>query len=332
MKRLLLSLAILSLPCCTPPVFAQLADAERKDGFHELFNGRNFDGFRFSGKIPKDAAEPPNWKVADGLVKLSGGGSPHLATQWEYDDFDARFEWKALKKGYNGGFFVRSGRQVNAHQINLAQNSCGNLMSGAKGGAGVPDLQKPPGEWNEWRLLAAGDKLTFWCNGKQAWEVVGFKAPRGYLGWQAEGAALDFRNFRVKEIGFQPFPFANPKNWDKNDDGFTGDSKAGPLDSADKFGACTLRCEYKLSAKGKATVVARGLKLNLHGDDLAKAAHPAKEWNFLEVVVRRSEADVWLNGTTTKRALNGDANRPLAFNVEDGTLQVRNARVRPVKE
>ncbi len=330
MKRWIIGLALLAFSASS--AYAQHTEAERKEGFLAIFNGRNFDGFRFSGGKPaKDGAEPPNWKVADGLVKLSGGGSPHLATHWEYDDFDARFEWKALKKGYNSGFFIRSGRQVNAHQINLAQSACGNLMGGAKGGVAVPELQKPPGEWNDWRVLASGDKITFWCNGKQAWEVVGFKGPRGYLGWQAEGAAIDFRNFRVKELGYQPLAFADPKAWDKNDDAYSGDNKAGPLASADKLGACTLRCEYKLSEGGKAAVAARGLMLKLHADDLAKMAHPAKEWNYLEIAVRNSDAQLWLNGTTLKRALNGDADRPVAFTVEDGTLQIRNARVRAAK-
>jgi hypothetical protein len=39
----------------------------------------------------------------------------------------------------------------------------------------------------------------FWCNGRRAWEVSGFKDRRGYFGLQAEGAPMDFRKIRIKE-------------------------------------------------------------------------------------------------------------------------------------
>lgn len=63
-----------------------------------------------------------------------------------------------------------------------------------------PQLQRPAGRWNEWRVLAKGDRLTLWCNGQKAWEATGLKPAKGYLGLQAEGAALEFRNLRVREI------------------------------------------------------------------------------------------------------------------------------------
>jgi hypothetical protein len=61
-------------------------------------------------------------------------------------------------------------------------------------------LQKPVGEWNDWRVVAVGDRVTFWCNGRRAWEVSDFKDRRGYLGLQAEGAPMEFRNIRIKEL------------------------------------------------------------------------------------------------------------------------------------
>ena len=35
-------------------------------------------------------------------------------------------------------------------------------------------------------MLAVGDKVTFWCNDKLAWEATGFEAKRGYIGLQQE--------------------------------------------------------------------------------------------------------------------------------------------------
>ena len=177
---------------------------EAKEGFVSLFNGKDFTGWRFSGTVPTAGALPPNWKVEEGVIKLSGGNNPHLASEGEFGDFDVRFQWRALREKYNSGFFIRSGREVKANQINLSQAAVGKLMSGASGGDAVPALQKPVGEWNDWRVLALGDHVTFWCNGQRAWEVTGFKDRRGYLGLQAEGAPMEFRNIRIKEIAAAP--------------------------------------------------------------------------------------------------------------------------------
>ena len=49
-------------------------------------------------------------------------------------------------------------------------------------------------------MQANGDRLTFWCNGTLAWEAKGLAPEKGYVGLQAEGAAMEFRNIRIREI------------------------------------------------------------------------------------------------------------------------------------
>jgi hypothetical protein len=174
---------------------------EKAAGFKPLFNGKDFTGWRFSGGKEDGAREAPNWKVKDGVIHLTGGGSPHLATEGQYGDFELRLEWRALRDKYNSGLYIRSGQKIGANQINLARGGEGAFIGGKVDGAkAVPDLQKPAGEWNEWRVLAQGDRLTFWCNGKKAWEATGLKPARGYIGLQAEGAPMEFRNIRLREI------------------------------------------------------------------------------------------------------------------------------------
>jgi hypothetical protein len=68
------------------------------------------------------------------------------------------------------------------------------------GGDAVPQLQKPAGEWNEWRIIIEGDKASFWCNGQKAWDATNLVPERGYVGLQAEGAAMEFRNLRIREL------------------------------------------------------------------------------------------------------------------------------------
>lgn len=177
---------------------AELNDEEKKAGFKTLFNGKDFSGWRFAGSADGTA---PNWKVDAGIIKLSGGGKPHLATEREFGDFELRFEWRSVGEKYNSGLFIRSGTNLGQNQLNLAKGSEGAFIGGKITGAkGVPDLQKPAKEWNEWRVRAVGELVTFWCNGKVAWEGTGMKTLKGHIGLQAEGAAMEFRNLRINEI------------------------------------------------------------------------------------------------------------------------------------
>ena len=196
MKRLLipLTLAMFSL---ISPAFAAAAD---ETGFTPLFNGKDFAGWRFSGQ-KEGVAWPENWKVSGGMIQVTGGGKPNLVTEREYGDFEMIFEWRALKDKYNSGFYIRSGKDTGSNQLNLAKGAEGGLVGGkVEGAKAVPELQNKAGEWNTWRVLVKGDKVSFWCNGKVAWEGTGIKPAKGHIGFQAEGAALDFRNLRLREI------------------------------------------------------------------------------------------------------------------------------------
>ena len=191
-------LGLLTTVCAQEPLADNgVSPAEKAAGFVSMFNGQDFTGWRFNGKT----LPPANWTVADGLIKLSGGGAPHLASAKSYRDFEMKFEWRAPQEKYNSGFFIRSGEKVGTNQINLAKGAEGGFIGGRITGAtAVPKLQKPAGEWNEWRVLVVGDQVTFWCNGQLAWEGTGLQPPEGHIGLQAEGAALEFRNLRIREI------------------------------------------------------------------------------------------------------------------------------------
>jgi hypothetical protein len=190
-----ISAAAVGLPAAVPPAVA----AETGE-FAAIFNGRDFEGLRFVGK-GSETGKPSNWEVRDGVISLSGGGSPHLSSAKQYGDFEMKFEWRAMREKYNSGFYIRSSEKLGSNQINLAKGAEGKLMYGTgKGGEAAAKLQKPAGEWNEWRVLVVGDKATLWSNGEKAWEATGLTPERGYVGFQAEGAPLEFRNIVVREI------------------------------------------------------------------------------------------------------------------------------------
>lgn len=337
MTRIILGFAVALMSCNAAR--AQTPD-EVKDGFVSMFNGKDFSGWRFGpGSAFKEA--PKNWMVEDDMIRLSGGGAPHLASQWDCEDFEMRFQWKALKKGYNGGFYVRSGRKVGSNQINLAEKSAGNLM-GNKNGPGAPQLQKPPGEWNEWRVLAVGDKLTFWCNGDKAWEVTGFKPARGYIGQQAEGAAIDFKDFRIKELGYTRLDklsaWQETAGWTQGgdaglanvvlSDALIADAKSKPLVHANTPAQFTLRLEYI----GDAALQRGGKTLLAFADtDLRQHVNPLPQWNYLEATLKANKLRITINGNVLPalRDAPGDAGNLTV--VPSGPLALRNIRIRDDK-
>lgn len=172
-------------------VSAEKAAEEKEPGFVPLFDGKSFSGWKVDEKTPQ------SWKIEKGLLVLTGGRS-HLFTKEEFGDFIVRFEWRPAKKGYNSGFFVRGRRQ-----IQMAQGGAGMLF-GVERAKGVPEMHKPPGQWNQWQVTCVGPKVSLEVNGKTAWEIDDFKPLRGTLGIEAEGHRIEFRNIRIKELAAQP--------------------------------------------------------------------------------------------------------------------------------
>jgi hypothetical protein len=180
-----LLLAVLMLWCTSSPA-QESGKLDKEEGFESLFDGKSFAGWRVTQSTPE------SWKIAGGLLVLTGGRS-HLFTEEEFDDFIVRFQWRPVKKGYNSGFFIRG------RQIQMAQGGAGMLF-GSKEAPRVPELHKPPGEWNEWEVTCIGPKVSLSVNGKRAWEIDNFKPARGKLGIEAEGHSIEFRNLRIKKL------------------------------------------------------------------------------------------------------------------------------------
>jgi hypothetical protein len=346
MKRFtLVFLLLLGLPSTAPA--QKLTDEEIKDGFVSLFNGKDWAGLQFGGGYGLPDKVPKNWTIKDGLIHLTGGGAPHLGTQWDYEDFEFRLEWRAVdpKKNYNSGVYIRSGRKVNANQLNLAKGGeAGPVGMKIKGAKAVPDLQKPAGEWNEWKIRCIGDKVTLWCNDKLAWEATDFKDKKGYLGLQAEGAAMEFRNLRSKEIGWDNLSSLDAWKLAKSKDPWKleGDVLVGGftsmMTSNKKYKSCILRLEWKAPENDKASLFVPsddGHEVypleQLKPPEMSKwPVNPAGQWNYLEVRCAEGKIHFWLNGepTTDKGLPLPRAKTATPFSLNSGGVQFRNIRVK----
>ena len=195
-----------------------------------LFNGKDFSGWRFGpeSRMPKET--PEAWKIREGVIVGNGDGRVILASQWEYEDFELAFDWRALDPSFDADLHVHAGRTLQADPIRMAKGLEGGPQEtdrgegqynagprGMIGGGGnnrkaAPELQKPVGEWNTWRLLASGPRFSLECNGKPAWDCRDHVPRRGYVGFRVRKGPIEIKNIRIREIGFKSI--MNAKEWE----------------------------------------------------------------------------------------------------------------------
>lgn len=159
------------------PAINQLSKAEQQDGWQLLFDGKSLEGWR----TYKEGGTPgPGWKIEGGILKkLQGTPAGDLMTVATYTDFEFSWEWRIEEKGNNGvKYFIipeRNGAVGHEYQMiddttvkGHAESSCASFYLVV---APKPDKpMKPPGEWNQSRILVKGNHVEHWLNGAKVVE------------------------------------------------------------------------------------------------------------------------------------------------------------------
>jgi hypothetical protein len=160
-----------------------------------------FDGRTLEGWVPMNGVEAVATNKALRIIK----GMGWLRSARPYTNFIFEAEWRALEPKYNSGFFVRSELggtpwQTNVWQVNLKESALGSLMRGPATILTNSIAPVPVNEWSRFRLEASGATLRLTADGKQVWEFRGLDASAGFIGLQAEGKVMEFRNLRLQEL------------------------------------------------------------------------------------------------------------------------------------
>jgi hypothetical protein len=174
----------------------------------------------FGGKLAAgDVAAPSPWKLdASGKVLVCAGDkSGHEMFRYteETGDFILHAEWRYVgppdEKAYNSGIFVRASAD-GAVYLQAQTGTGGGYLFGTYLADGKParvngrdkmaeNRVKPAGEWNEYEVRGSGKTLTLWVNGAVVSEIPSFDAVRGFIGLEAEGYLVEFRNLKLKVMG-----------------------------------------------------------------------------------------------------------------------------------
>ena len=143
-------------------------------------------------------------------------GHEMLRSPREYSNFTLHVEWRFKKvegePRYNGGVLVRA--SADGEYFVQAQVPAGPAtwlfadypVNGKKERINLRDKMtaarvRPPGEWNTYDLTVKGPTVTLAVNGAEIGAFEPVPVERGYIGLEAEGFALEFRNVQVTEIG-----------------------------------------------------------------------------------------------------------------------------------
>ena len=158
------------------------------------------------------------WRVdaVEKTLTCSGeGGHEWLRYDKELGDYVLQVEWRFTPrtegpKSYNSGVGIRLSRWgelwVQAQTGLTGGYLFGtNLTDGAIKGFNLSkemkeNRVKPAGEWNLYAVRVQGDKITLAVNGMVVNEIGGIALRRGYIGLEAEGYEVTFRNLRLKML------------------------------------------------------------------------------------------------------------------------------------
>ncbi|HEV3145008.1 MAG TPA: DUF1080 domain-containing protein [Gemmataceae bacterium] len=171
-------------------------DNQPPAGFTALFNGKDVTGWQ--GVIPiskrlkmspeelkaaQEAADKkvlPHWQAKNGILVNDGEGD-NLATVKDFGNIELLLDWKIEPKG-DSGVYLRGNPQVQIWDSDALdpkrfakdyQKGSGSLWNNKTNNVPLKRADKKPGEWNSFRIIMKGDKVTVYLNG----ELVVDQAP-----------------------------------------------------------------------------------------------------------------------------------------------------------
>ncbi len=298
-------------------------------GFVSMFNGKDLSGWQGLVEDPvarskmtkaelarkQDEANlkmKDNWSVSDNAIWFSGNGA-NLCSVKEYADFEMLVDWRITRKG-DSGIYLRGSPQIQIWDTSRvevgAQVGSGGLYNNVANESDplvVADM--PVGDWNTFRIVMIGERVTVWLNGilvvddvimENYWDRSIPIFPSGAIELQAHGNELAFRDIYIREInsteykltqlekmdGFKAlFNGSDLDNWvgDKTsyvvEDGIItvrpNQGSGGNLYTADEYGNFNFRFEFKLTEGANNGL---GIRAPLEGD----AAYVGMELQILD--------------------------------------------------
>ncbi len=255
MKTNTLPLLLTAIASLTIGGAASGADNVPPEGFTALFNGKDLSGwYGWGTRDPRDLAKASpaeaaeykkksveggtdakgkpitdhlnaHWKVENGDLVNDGKGL-YATTEKDYGDFELLVDYKMQPKG-DSGIYLRGVPQVQIWDYTKeggkwnigADKGSGGLWNNSPGAPGKDPLvlaDKPFGEWNHFRIVMKGERVSVWLNEKlvvdnavmenyfeKKKDADGKRIPifaRGPIQLQTHGSEIRWKNVFIKEL------------------------------------------------------------------------------------------------------------------------------------
>lgn len=213
MKRMTIGLCLL---LCAQ---AGWAKGRSSSGWVTITPQSNLDGWTRVAIPPSRPLNPGSqWKVdAVHHVIICQGNRGHEWLRYDhpYKNFVFEVQWRLTKvpgaKNYNSGVFVRNNEDGKIwYQAQVGSTDGGyffgdNPENGALKRFNLKSLlsenhMRLPGSWNTYKIRCVGKTLVLWVNGVKQSEFTQCSNPKGYVGLEAEGSLIQFRNLKIREL------------------------------------------------------------------------------------------------------------------------------------
>jgi hypothetical protein len=206
------------------------------EGFTALYNGKDLTGWRggdtfdhrkYLSMSPEErqkqdekwtADMQSHWK-AEGDELVNDGHGKYATTTKDYGDFELLVDYKTVPLA-DSGIYLRGVPQVQIWdytekaKFNLgADKGSGGLWNNSPGAPGKDPAvlaDKPFGQWNKFRILMVGSRVSVWLNDKMVVDhaimenYYDRKKPvpaKGPIELQTHGGEIRWRNVFIREIG-----------------------------------------------------------------------------------------------------------------------------------
>lgn len=207
---------------------ATIEEAPEQSEWITLFDGSGFEGWH---TYLKDSLT--GWSIEEGALMTSGNGGD-LVTDDKFKDFELVVEWKISPNGNSGIMYhvvedtmYKAPYHTGPEYQVLDDPSYEGKITELQKSAANYDMQpapeaelKPVGEWNEARIIAKGNHIEHWLNGKKVvdyerysdewkaalekskWkDVPGYaKFEEGHIALQDHGNPVWYRNIKIKRL------------------------------------------------------------------------------------------------------------------------------------
>lgn len=204
--------------------FISCSNSSAGNGWHDLFNGRNLDGWHQLNGHAKYSVDHGE------IVGTTVPNTPNsfLVTDKQYSDFFLDVDLK-VDTSMNSGIQIRSesspvysNGRVHGYQVEIDPSKrawSGGIYDEARRGWLYPLELNPPakaafknGEWNHYHIECIGNNIRTWVNGVPAANLVDSMTHKGFIALQvhavhdssAVGEQIRWKNIKIKTEDLQP--------------------------------------------------------------------------------------------------------------------------------